>query len=129
MFNNLQNCLECINILLHKSGTDPYMEGGGGRGFKRSSNSNIESPSKRIKIFDDLVTFFGGSVGVVCNNVPSDSSSNILTTCLMNTTLRTRRIRETQTKTLPAADFVEGDEIRMNRESFPVNDPNFGAEG
>ena len=56
------------------------MEGGGGRGFKRSSNSNIESQSNRIIDFDDLVTFFGGSAGVVRNNVPSDNSSNILTT-------------------------------------------------
>ena len=113
--------------LLQKSGTDSYMEGGGGRGFKRSSSSNTESPSKRSRNFDDLVTFFGGSAGVV--HVPKDNSANILTTCLMNTTLRTRQIRGTQTKTLPATDYVEGDESGLKIESFPVNDPNFGAEG
>ena len=105
------------------------MEGGGGRGCKRSSSSNIESPSKRIRNFDDLVTFFGGSAGVVRNNVPTDNSANILTTCLMNTTLRTMQIRGTQTKTLPATDFVEGDETGLDSESFAVNDPKFGAEG
>ena len=75
------------------------------------------------------MTFFGGSAREVRNNVPSDNSENILITCLMNTTLRTRQIRETQTQTLPATDFVEGDEIGLNSKSFPVNDPNFGAEG
>ena len=60
--------------LLQKSKTNSYMEGGWGRGFRSLSNSNIGSPSKRIRNFDDLVTFFGGSAGVVRKNVPSDDN-------------------------------------------------------
>ena len=60
---------------------------------------------------------------------PSVDTANILTTCLMYTTLQTRQIRGTRTKTLPATDSMEGDKIRLISESFQVNDPNCGAEG
>ena len=76
---------------------------------------------------DDLLTFFGGSAGVVCNNVPSANSSNILRRCLKNTTLQTRQMGVTQTQTLPKTDFVRGDET--NRGCVQEIDPNFGAEG
>ena len=54
--------------LLQKSKTNSYMEGGVGRGVKRLSNNNIGSPCKIIMNLDDLVTFFGGSVGRCAKN-------------------------------------------------------------
>ena len=100
-------------------GTDSYMEGGGGRGFKRNW----------IEILMIWWLSLVARQGWCATMFPVTIETNILTTCLMNTTLRTRQIRGTQTKTLPATDFVEGDAIRLISESFQINDPNFGAEG
>ena len=77
---------QSLNIPFQKQANlNSYTVGGERRGFKRSSSSNIGSPSKRSRKFDDLVNFFGGSAGLLHN------SSDILTTCLKNTTLQTRQ--------------------------------------
>ena len=49
----------------------PVREGRGGRGLKRSQTATLKALATN-QSFDDLVTFFGGSVGVVRNNVPRE---------------------------------------------------------
>ena len=78
--------------------------------MKRSLSSKFESPSKRCKKFDDLVTFFGGSARVVQKSISRENTQQLLPVCLKDATLQTRQMGETQTKTLSNMDFVGKDE-------------------